>query len=54
MLEPAIQFKSIETNALDADGHLDQIGAHLSIEAVAVHAEVMGGVAEPEDAGLNI
>ncbi len=51
LLRPRIQFKAIEGDALDADADLGQPRADVAIEAIAVHSEVAGRVAEAEEAG---
>ena len=54
MIHPSVQFKSVECDALPADSELGQGGAHLLVEAVAVHAQVVRGVAEAYQAGLDL
>ena len=43
VVQPGIQFKAIERNALFPDGDGCDKGPDLRAEAVAVHAEVGGG-----------
>jgi len=44
-VEPGIEVKAIEADALFADRHLDQIRAHVGIETVLVHPQVAWSVA---------
>ena len=46
LVNPSVQFKAIEGDALASDGDLRQTGAALGIEAVTVHAEMARGIAE--------
>jgi hypothetical protein len=48
-IEPCVQFKSVEADALRTDGNFGEVGAYLGIEAVPVHAEIERGVAETDD-----
>ena len=54
MVHPGIDFKAIEGDTLLADPELGQGGAHLTVKAVAVHAQVAGGIAEADQAGLDL
>ncbi len=40
VFHPGVQFKSVEGNALLADGNVGEKGADFRIEAVAVHTEI--------------
>jgi hypothetical protein len=51
VVRPRVEFKAIEGDALDADPDFRQCGSDLAIEAIAVHPEVGGGVAEAQEAG---
>jgi hypothetical protein len=48
-IEPVVQFKAVEADALRNDGNFGEVGADLGVEAVPVHAEVERGVAETDD-----
>ncbi|MCG7955062.1 MAG: hypothetical protein JAY91_06040 [Candidatus Thiodiazotropha endolucinida] len=43
-VHPAIDFKSIKSNALFPDRNLGEVGSDLFVETVTVHAQVMGGI----------
>lgn len=50
LLHPSVEFKAVERDALGADRDLGEVRPDLGVEAVAVHAEVAGGVAEAQQA----
>jgi hypothetical protein len=50
---PGVEVKAIEGDAAIADRDFSKKGAHLSIEAVAVHAQVRRCVAVPDEAGKD-
>jgi hypothetical protein len=52
VVHPGVEFKSVEGNALSADGNGGEKGPDLSIEAVTVHAEIAGRIAESHQARL--
>ena len=54
MVHPGIHFKAVEGDALPADTELGQGRAHLPVKAVAVHAQVGRGIAEADQAGLDL
>ena len=54
MVHPGIHFKAVEGDSLPANSEFGQDGAHLPVEAVAVHAQVGWGVAEADQAGLDL
>ena len=54
LLGPAIEVKAIKGDALGADRDLSERGAHLGVEPVAVHAEVGGCIAQPDQAGRKL
>ncbi len=54
VLCPGVQFKSVEGDALAADGDLGEAGADFRVEAVAVHAQVEGGVPEANEPGEQL
>gem|GEM_PF-2033896 len=45
-LHPGIQINPVECPALLADGNLKDIGAHLPIESIAIHAQIIRGIAQ--------
>jgi len=53
-LRPRVQLKSVECDSLDADRYLGEARPDLGVEAIAVHAEIAGGVPEPEESGKNL
>ena len=54
MVHPGIHFKAVEGDTLPADPELGQGGAYLTVKAVAVHAQVSRGIAEADQAGLDL
>ena len=44
MVHPGVQFKSVEGDALFPDGYLNQIRSDFAVEAVAIHAQIQGGI----------
>ena len=48
MVDPGIQFKTVERNSLSTNRDFGDVRPDFRVEAVAVHAEVAGGVAEAE------
>ena len=50
VVRPCIEVNAVEGDSLDADAESDDAGAHLAVEAVLVHAEVAGGVAQADEA----
>jgi len=48
---PGVEFKPIEGDALAADGDHGDVGSDLAVEAIAVHAEVLRGIAQAQYAG---
>jgi len=40
VLRPGVEFKTIEGDALYADGNVHELRTHVPIEAVLVHAEI--------------
>ena len=49
MIHPGVQFKSVECDALLADGDLRQMAANFPIETILVHAQVGRGVAQAKE-----
>ena len=54
MVDPGVQFKAVERNALSTNRDLGEVGAHFDVEAIPVHAEVAGGVTEAEQPWGNV
>ena len=48
MIDPGVQFKSVEGNTLFADANFHEIRSYLGVEAVAVHAEVARRIPEAD------
>jgi len=45
VVHPGVQFKPVEGNALPADTDFSDSRPYFGVEAIAIHAEVMRGVA---------
>ncbi len=54
LVHPGVHFKAVEGDTLAADAKFGQGRAYLVVEAVAVHAQVVGGIAESDQAGLDL
>jgi hypothetical protein len=50
VVHPNVEFKAIESDALDADRDFREMGAHLNVEAVAVHADIARCITDADDA----
>ncbi|MCG8014623.1 MAG: hypothetical protein JAY97_00255 [Candidatus Thiodiazotropha sp. 'RUGA'] len=50
-VHPAIDFKSIKSNALFPDRNLGEVGSDLVVEAVTIHAQVVGRIPQPQQPG---
>ena len=48
VVDPGIQFKTVERNSLSTDRDFGEVRADFGVEAVAIHAEVAGGVTEAQ------
>ena len=46
MLYPGVEFKSVEGDALPPDANFNEIWPNLGVEAIAVHTQVTGRIAE--------
>lgn len=53
-IRPGVQVKPVEGNPLVADRDLGEIGPHLRVEAVTVHAEILGGIADTNEPGQDL
>ena len=54
VLRPGVDFKSVEENGLLSQGNLRQGRAHHAIKSILVDAEVGRGIAESDQAGLDL
>ena len=50
VVRPCIEVNAIEGDSLDADAESENARAHFAVEAVLVHAEIGGGVAQADEA----
>ena len=50
VVRPCIEVNAIEGDSLDADAESEDDGAHFAVEAVLVHAEIGGCVAQSDKA----
>ena len=50
VVRPCIEVNAVEGDSLDADAESEDAWAHFSVEAVLVHAEIGGGVAQADEA----
>ena len=53
VVRPCIEVNAVEGDSLDADAESEDAGAHFAVEAVLVHAEVRGCVAQSDEAGCS-
>lgn len=54
LVHPGVHFKAVEGDTLAADAKFSQGRAHLPVKAVSVHPQVVGRVAESDQAGLDL
>ena len=54
VLRPGIDFKSVEENGLLSQGDLGQGRAHHAIKCILVDPQVSWGIAESDQAGLDL
>jgi len=54
LLRPGVHFKAVKGDTLFADGNLRQLRPNIAIESVFVHAQVGRGIAEADQAGLDL
>jgi len=54
LVHAGIQVKAVEGDTLLADGDRGEVRSDFGIEPVAIHAEVEGGVAQPDEAGQQL
>ncbi len=50
VVRPCIEVNAVEGDSLDADAESEDAGAHFAVEAVLVHSEIGGGVAQSDEA----
>ena len=50
VVRPCIEVNAVEGDSLNADAKREDARAHFAIEAVLVHAEIGGGVAQSNEA----
>ena len=50
VIRPCIEVNAIEGDSLNADAQGENARAHFAVEAVLVHAEIGGGVAQSDEA----
>ena len=50
VVRPCIEVNAVEGDSLNADAEGEDAGAHFAVEAVLVHAEVRGCVAQSDEA----
>jgi hypothetical protein len=53
VVHPSVEFKAIEGDALNTDRDFSEVWTDISVEPVAVHAEVGWCVAKSDDARLH-
>ena len=51
VVRPCIEVNAVEGDSLDADAESENARTHFAVEAVLVHAEVGGCVAQADEAG---
>ena len=54
MVHPGIHFKAVEGDTLPTDAELSKGRADFPVKAVAVHAQVSRGIAEADQAWLDL
>jgi len=54
VVHPGVHFKAVEGDTLPTDAELSKGRADFPVKAVAVHAQVGWGVAEADQAGLDL
>jgi len=54
LLRPGVHFKPIKGNALPTYGDFCQTPSDLPVKSVLVHAQVARGIAEANQAGLDL
>ena len=51
VVRPRIEVNAVEGDSLNADAKGEYVRPHFPVEAVLVHAEIGGGVAQSDEAG---
>lgn len=54
VVHPGIYFKTVKGDALSTYAELGQRRTYLAVKTVAVHAQVAGGIAQADQAGLDL
>ena len=54
VVRPCIEVNAVEGDSLDADAQGEDARPHFAVEAVLVHAEIGGGVAQSDEAGRRL
>ena|SRR5215510_8398920 len=54
VVRPCIEVNAIEGDSLDADAQGEHARPHFAVEAVLVHAEIGGGVAQSDEAWRGV
>ena len=47
-LRPGVEFKTIERDTLDADGHIRELGTYISVESILVHPQIPWRITQPD------
>jgi hypothetical protein len=53
MINPRVQVNSVEGDSLLTNWNFSQIWSDLGIEPVGIHAQVMGGISQPDNPGQH-
>ena len=53
LIRPCIEVNTVEGDSLNADRHDGDMRAHLTVEAVLVHAEILRRVTQPDEPRLQ-
>lgn len=54
LVYPDVHFEAVDGDALATDAEFSQGRANFPVKAYAVHAQVVRGIAKPDQAGLNL
>ena len=49
MVDPGVQFKAVERDALSTNRDFSEVRPDFGVEAVTVHAEIARGIAETKE-----
>jgi len=53
VVRPTVEVKAVKGDSLGADRNGHQLGPHLAIEAIAVHAEIARRIPKANETGRN-